>query len=328
MNNLWEVITPNEADWDIEPLNRLDPFITAKHPRLTSFLVSLDGRIVLERYYNEADEHTLHDLRSATKSFMSALVGIAIHEGVLPSVDVTLGEIWPDQQPPLDPLKAQVTVHELLTMTSGMHWMTGERLGERWIRRMHESKDWLRFILRLPVKEELQGNFLYRSPDSHLLSCLFTSLSGKTLSEYAEQTLFSSLGIKDYRWDHDPQGHSRGHIGLWLRARDMAAFGQCYLQQGIVDGEAIIPTPWIETTWLAHSQGLPRFGTYGYQWWSDRWSGQDVHMALGHGGQLIMVIPSAKLVAVTTGEPQVSRWRHPRLLMEQLIFPAARLSVR
>ncbi|ANE48896.1 hypothetical protein SY83_12725 [Paenibacillus swuensis] len=292
-----------------------------EHPKLYSFVLVRNGSLVHERYFNETSAETPMDLRSATKSVMSLLIGIAIEEGLL-SLDAKVYDYFPDWVPAqIPPAAEETTVRHLLTMTSGLHWQTGARLGERWIHRMHASKHWVKFILRLPVDPARRDAFLYRSPDSHLLSAILTRVSGMPAHEYAQAKLFAPLGIAGTAWRADPQGHTAGHIGLRLTARDMAKLGQLVLREGDWHGRRVVPAAWIRDAVRPHTEGLPGVGRYGYQWWSGAVGGQEAVFALGHGGQLIYVFPALDLVAVFTGDPDVRRWKHPRALLERYVLP-------
>lgn len=304
-------------------------------PRLYCCLIARHGHIAAEQYYNGGEPGRLNDLRSATKSFLSALIGIAVHRGDMPLPEEPILPYLEADMPVRSITNEgwrNLTFKHLLTMTSGLHWQTGNKLGERWIHRFHNSSSWLRFALRLPVHPERHGKFQYRSIDSHLLSVLLTRCTGMRADEYAEHYLFRPLGISEYRWDLSPDGHAAGHIGLHLTGRDMLAFGQLILNdgkrladsrnEGAPSSTAVIPVEWIRESLQPHVAGLPAFGHYGYQWWVHRLGSHDAACAVGHGGQLIYVIPSHGLTVVFAGNPRVCRWRHPKRWIEEWLLPS------
>jgi CubicO group peptidase (beta-lactamase class C family) len=160
-------------------LDQADREIKAKFPKMRSFLLLRHGKLIWERYYNGHEASSLSDLRSATKSFTSTLIGIAMARGDIPGPDTAVHKLLPKYLPRrTNPLLEQITIRHLLTMTSGLYWQTVKKLGEAFIRRFHRSKSWPSFALRLPVQEDQLGVFQYRSVDSHLLSVLLTQCCG------------------------------------------------------------------------------------------------------------------------------------------------------
>ena len=219
-------------------------------------------------------------------------------------------------------------------MTAGFQWRTGARNHELYINRLRKSKDWVAFILDLPVRERLLGTFQYNSAASHLLSAIITRSTGRCAQAFATEHLFEPIGIdppttdmqhtfsqtdvfrnKTGGWPQDPQGNSIGGWGLLLKPRDMARFGYLYLNNGQWDGEQIIPKKWVEDSVVPHTPG------YGYQWWLRDVNGVFVFSAVGQGGNHIFCIPQKELVVVVAAKPG-SRWRDRWLLLEEFVIPA------
>lgn len=311
---------PGDYGFAFDLADRTDRYVEARLPKLFSVLMIHKGIVILERYYHGAGPDTLFDLRSVTKSFTSAAVGMALADGYIKDLDDPIRFYLPDHVFPTGELVRSITVRELLTMTSGFYWRTGSKLGEAYVPRMHRCKDWLRFILRLPVDPASRGSFLYRSPDSHLLSCLISSASGRKMSEYLDKKLFHPMSILPGEWEEDPQGHTAGHIHLKLNARDMAKFGWLYMSGGIWEGQELLPRRWTEDSLTPHSRGQEGFGEYGYQWWIGSVAGRRAGYAWGHGGNFIMLFPSIETVIAGASDPKVNRWRDPRKLLEEVIF--------
>jgi len=236
----------------------------------------------------------------------------------------TLGELFADRLPRAasDALRETTTL-QLLAMTSGLHWQTGQRLGERFVPRLHRSRDWVRFALRLPVDPQTRGKFVYRSVDSHLLSAAVAVRTGRPAAELAQEALFGPLGIAPPHWEADPQGVTAGHVGLALTGRDLAKLGWLHAAGGLWEGRRLLPAAYVRLALTPNGDGLPAFGCYGGHWWIARaGAGETVRCALGHGGQLVFVSPERRLVAVFAADPKVSRWKHPIALYEQYVLAA------
>jgi CubicO group peptidase (beta-lactamase class C family) len=201
--------------------------------------------------------------------------------------------------------------------------------------RLRRSKDWVGFILGLPVRERSFGTFQYNSAASHLLSAIITRSTGRCAQEFAAEHLFEPIGMDPpvanighsysqadvFRnraggWPQDPQGNSIGGWGLVLKPRDMARFGYLYLNRGQWDGQQIISEKWIEDSISAHTPG------YGYQWWLRDLNGVFVFSAVGQGGNHIFCIPQEDLVVVVASKVG-SRWRDRWPLLEELVSAAA-----
>lgn len=310
------------AAYGIYSFSAADEAIRAHYPKMRSMLIARGGTILSEHYYGGCGPSSLHDLRSATKSVLSILLGIAAAQSALPELDEPVWDSVREYAPKRpDPAWSELTMRELLTMTSGLYWQTGAKLGERFIGRLHRSRKWADFILRLPVVEKQRGSFVYCSAGSHLLSVLLTKWTGMNASEFASTYLFKPLGMSDYRWDSSPEGHSAGHIGLYLTSRDMLKLGLLCLQKGRWEGEVLVCPEWLEKSMSPHCAPFGSYGQYGFHWWSANYRGLRYCYAHGHGGQQIHVIPELDAVVVFTGESKVKRFKNPKALLENIIIP-------
>lgn len=299
-----------------------DNSIRAKYPKMRSMLVAQGGTLRFEKYYGDCGPSSFHDLRSATKSVVSILLGAAAAQKLLPGLDEpvwdSVREFAPNRP---DPAWAELTLRELLTMTSGLYWQTGAKLGERFIGRLHRSRKWADFILRLPVVPEQRGKFIYCSPGSHLLSVLLTKWTGMSALEFASKHLFPVLGMSGCRWDSSPEGHSAGHIGLHLTSRDMLKLGLLCLRNGNWNGRALVCPEWLSRSMAPHCDPFHDYGRYGFHWWSANCRGLRYCYAHGHGGQQIHVIPELDAVVVFTAESKVKRFKNPKAILESIIIP-------
>ena len=330
----WRGADPESVGMRAALLSTLDQEIKARFRTINAFLVVRRGYLVFERYYGGCGRDDTHLVASVTKSFISALIGIAIDRGYIEGVDQRVVGFFPELAPgEHDHLKRQMTIRHLLTMTAGLQWRTGARAHELYLDRLRRSTDWVAFILNLPVRERLFGTFQYNSAASHLLSAIITRSTGRCAQEFAAEHLFEPIGMDQpannrghthsqedvfrntVEWPRDPQGNSIGGWGLVLKPRDMARFGYLYLNGGQWDGKQIIPQQWVEDSVSSHTPG------YGYQWWLRDVNGVFAFSAVGLGGQHIFCIPQKDLVVVVAsrlGDRYQDRWR----LLETFVVPA------
>jgi CubicO group peptidase (beta-lactamase class C family) len=274
---------------------------------------------VTEAYLAPYDETTLHELRSCTKSFISALMGIAIEQGKIEGVDQLMLDYFPERTiENLDEAKQAITLDNLLTMSAGFDWPGG--IMEPIMNDMAQSPDWLQFVLDRPIVTEPGTQFLYNSGGSNLLAAVIEEATGMSAVDYAQQNLFDPLGITQVEWAQDPQGHTSGGYGLRLAPRDMAKFGYLYLNNGLWDGKQIVPAEWTADSTTKHIDADPLSDGYGYQWWVDK---NGYYMALGYGGQYIIVKPDLNLVVVFTSGLVPNDFFTPETLFNSFILPAA-----
>jgi CubicO group peptidase (beta-lactamase class C family) len=278
----------------------------ARTPGLTSVLVLRHGRLVLERYYHGGTRDRYWSMYSVTKSVVSALVGIALGEGRLASVEQRLVRFFPDEVVPnADPRIRRVTLRDLLTMSAGY----------RDVDTPHETDDWVRALLNRPLASDPGTVFSYDDGSVDLLSAVLTKMTGVPAAEYALRKLFGPLGIRPGRWNGDGQGHSLGSGGLFLRPRDMLRLGRLYLDGGRWRGRQVLPRSWARDSTRAQIR-VPGGGAYGYLWWVNR-GPHDGFAAEGLGGQEIAVFPKRSLVIVLTGVNEDAQ-RVTRLLLRAL----------
>lgn len=314
---------PEDTDTCRDKLELAHQAVLKEYSKMHSMLIVRHGKLIFEQYYGEHHAETLNDLRSATKSFIGILTGIAIDRGEMPDVLTLVSVILRKHIPYLhSPHLPKITLHHLLTMTSGFSWITGKRLGEPLIRNLHRSRRWGSFGLSLNIIPDNIGKFQYRSIDSHLISIILSESTGLDAYTYAQQHLFGPLGMSHTAWLASPEGHSMGHIGLHLTSRDMAKIGICLLNEGNFAEQQIIPTHWLKDSFTAQSTGYPAFGDYGYQFWIGKMSGQPFRLAHGHGGQQILLLPDLDAVVIFTAESKLNNWKNPRKLVEKYIIPA------
>jgi CubicO group peptidase (beta-lactamase class C family) len=325
----WRTAAPAEQGMDPAVLDDLDSLVPDSYPQVRSVLVVRHGYLVYERYWQGVDAGDGHNSFSVTKSFVSALVGIALGDGKLKGLDQTVEELLADHLPTdADPRLRRVTVKQLLTMTSGLVGDDSSLGGDDdiWIK-MLKSPDWVRYILSQPLVSTPGAEFAYTDKNSQLLSAMVADTTGQSTFAYARAKLFGPLGIATdnaleqtishwpltpaelaayeqapVAWPKDPQGYHVGGSFLRLPARELAKLGYLYLNGGRWDGAQVVPAEYVAASTRPQSDPPVGPGRYGYHWWVTNETGHDSFRAMGFGGQLIQVIPELDLVVVITSD--------------------------
>jgi CubicO group peptidase (beta-lactamase class C family) len=290
-------------------------------PRLHSLLVQWRGTLILERYYNGLRATRPANIKSASKSIISALVGIAIERKLIPSVDTPIVRYFPELAKDKDPRKADITIEDLLTMRSGLESTSNRNYGA-WVL----SRNWVRHALTRPLLSAPGTDMDYSTGNTHLLSAILSKATGASTWQFAQNALARPLGFSLARWPQDPQGIYFGGNDMLLTPQQMVAFGDLYLNEGRVTGRQIVPSKWIEDSWVPRERSGFSGQLYGYSWWMRELGGYDAYYAWGFGGQYIFVVPDLDLVVVTTSSSTVAEDRrsHRRNvfeLVEDLIVP-------
>jgi CubicO group peptidase (beta-lactamase class C family) len=297
----------------------------AELPRLHSLIVARHGEIVREEYFRGPGRARAANIKSASKSIISALVGIAIAEGHLEGIDQPVALLLPDDLPDDgDPRLSTVTIGNLLSMQSGLEPTSFQNYG-RWV----ASRNWVRFVLARPLVDMPGGRMLYSTGSTHLLSAILTRATGQSTLAYARAKLGGPLGIEIPSWTRDPQGVYFGGNEMLLRPRDLFAFGELYRNGGRHDGQTIVPEDWIRDSWVQRTTSPYNGHGYGLGWWMRRTDGYDVRFAWGYGGQYVFIVPELELTVVTTSDAYSRReGDHNRALhdlLDDYFIPAAEL---
>ncbi|HEX6888014.1 MAG TPA: serine hydrolase [Candidatus Nanopelagicales bacterium] len=271
---------------------------------LRSVIVLAHGRTAYERYFDSRPTDR-HQVWSVTKSVIGTLIGIALAQGHLSSLDATLDTLLPAYADRMSPGQADVTLERLLTMSGGFisnpPGMDGQAGHDDWIASLLEYSP-----------EKPRNAFSYSNATSHLLAAILEEATGQSTLDYARTVLFAPLGIETepaeepvasidevsalngpaFGWATDPQGRNLGPYGLRLRAQDLAKLGLLYLRDGAWEGRQVVPKQWVRAATRDRVDGDP---AYGYQWWAD----ERGFAASGYGGQGIWVFPEDDLVFVS-----------------------------
>ena len=317
---------PSAAPWDAAAVDGA----AREMPRLHSLLVSRKGSVVFEKYYNGARTERPANIKSASKSVISALVGIAVDRGLIPGVSTPIVKYFPELARDTDPRKRDITVEHLLMMRPGLEGTSNRNYGA-WV----TSRNWVQHALARPMFAAPGEEMEYSTGNSHLLSAILTKATGKTTWAFANEVLARPLGFTLPQWPRDPQGIYFGGNDMLMTPRQMLAFGELYLNDGRVNGQQVLPAAWIDRScegternrrpdWMGNDlqRGFDplRDREYGYGWWVYEIREFETCFAWGYGGQYIFVVPSLDLVMVTTSSPDVSEERrgHRRVLFELL----------
>jgi CubicO group peptidase (beta-lactamase class C family) len=279
--------------------------IDGAYPNVHSVLIIKDGKLVFEEYFYEYNKDSLQELRSATKSFVSALIGIAIEKGFIKSVDATVLPYFPEYTIQNNTeAKKQITIENLLTNQSGLDCDISNYKSEGNETKMDYSDDWVQFTLDLPMIDKPGGKGMYCSGNPITLGRIVEKTTNTPLPVFASENLFTPLGITYFKWNFKPEkANAEDYCQLYLRPRDMAKFGLLYLQNGRWNDQQIIGLDWVKQSLDKHSivQGVD----YGYLWWLKYLDANGVKYygkaAQGNGGQKIYIWQEQNMVTVITG---------------------------
>ena len=299
--------------------------IDRTYPDVHSVLIARQGRVVLEEYFYHYDRGTPHQLRSATKSVASALVGIAIDRGLIRDLDTPVLPFFADEYQSIDHLtaaKERITVRDLLTHRSGLDcddWSQESPGNEV---RMGRTGDWVKFILDLPMTSDPGGEARYCSGGVVVLKRLVEKVAGIPLEAFAEEHLFGPLGIEEYTWRFDPDSSSAATFTqLYLRPRDMMKFGLLFSNGGRWNGKQVISEAWVTAS--TSSQTSVGDTDYGYLWWRPYLNvpggRHNAIAAQGNGGQEIYLWPELDMVVVLTGGNYNRQSPSNRLFIEHIL---------
>ncbi len=321
----WAVSSPE--DQGLDPVRIEDAYWAASQvDNLRSLLVARHGVLVAEAYFGGASVGTANPTASVTKSVTSALVGIALAEGALTSLDQRMIDFFPEvSRVGLDPKKQTITLRQVLQMRSGYPWE--ERAGR--LGTLFSRSDWIPFITEFPLDHDPGTEFGYSNLTAHLLGIVVARATGASLRDYALARLFGPMQATIPTWPRDALGYCWGSGDAHLTPRTMAKLGQLYLDDGVWRGTRILPADWVAESQQPYSTDV--YGTeimtnvrgldYGYLWWSATCGPHRVDYAWGHGGQVVFVVRDIDVVVVATArylgaDFGDAAWRQERGVLE------------
>ena len=299
-------------------------------PRLHSLLVQQDDTLIVEEYFNGRRATDAANVKSVSKSVMSALVGIAIARGHVDGVDQPIADFKTLVDEYTEAGKRDITVGNLLSMQAGLETTSFYNYGA-WVL----SDDWIRFAMEQPLVAEPGTRLLYSTGNTHMLSAIVTEATGSSTWRFAREQLAGPLGFDLPAWPRDPKGIYFGGNNMEFTPRQMLAFGELYMNDGHANGRQVIPKQWVDLSLQPRVESGREAGRfYGYGWWIKPMAGFQAPYAWGYGGQFIMLVPELDLVVVTTSssEPGAGRRNHIRslyqLIEDRIIRPAAGKLIR
>jgi len=352
----WHPISWSEAGFARDPGPALDRAIAEKHVwNLHGVVVARRGRLAVERYFEGTDNargrrlgnvtfgaHTLHDLRSVSKSIVGLLYGIALADGKVPPLGApVLASFSEYADIAADPARNQWTIRHLLTMTMGTDW---DELGTPYTDpdnseiAMDRAPDRYRFVLAAPVVIPPGTRWIYNGGATALLARIVSRGTGKSLHAFAREALFDPLGIGPTEWHADPKGEEIAASGLRMTPRDLTRIGVMMLDGGVTGRTRVVPASWIEAL-TAALVDVDEIRSYGFHWYSGkmsftvssapRWNRARLHRfwsAIGNGGQRLFLFPGLDLaVAITAGNYDTEdQWVPPTRVVREVVLSSLR----
>ena len=320
----WEISTP--AEQGLDPMLVAEMYYNADQlETIYSLLVIKNGHLIAEKYFNGGSIEQKDRLQSATKSYTSALVGIALDHGYIKSIDQRMLDFFPEVADKItDPRKEQITIKNMLEMRTGYPWEESDpTLWDGLLSGYYPP-----LIEEFPLVDDPETRFHYSNLTSNWLGIIVDRASGTNLKSFAEEHLFSMIDVEPGEWGQDAEGHNNGCGDLFFSARDVAKFGLLYINDGVIDENQVIPADWIHDSLQTYSMNesyandIGQFHDigYGYHWWSARVGDHRINYAVGHGGQLIVLVDEFDMVIVTTAYPfylehNSESWRNEKAII-------------
>ena len=296
-------------------------------PQLHSLVVSHRGGIVFEHHAKGYGVDRQANIKSASKSIIAALVGIAIEQKLIRSVEEPIVRWFPELRKDPDRRKQTITIRHLLTMRSGLESTSGGNYGP-WVR----SRNWVGYALGRPMVSDPGTSMEYSTGTSHILSAILTRATRRSTHQFASDVLARPLGFQLARWTRDPQGVYFGGNEMSMTPRQMIAVGALWSNKGRVGNRQIVPADWVDTSCepVTRSRWDPD-REYGYGWWIQAFGGHRACFAWGFGGQYILVFDRLDLVIAIASASDISddRWDYRRQLfnlIERHILPGVERS--
>jgi CubicO group peptidase (beta-lactamase class C family) len=319
----WLSTTPEEQGLSFDRLDQINNSVFENHIELDSVIVIKGGYIVYEKYYNYWSQYMAHTIQSCTKSFMSALIGIAIDMGYIDNMSQPVLDFFPEYTiDNWDPRKENITIYHCITMSTGLEFHETDipySEPENDLFAMYRSGDMWEYVLDRPMEYDPGVHWSYNSGGIELLGGIIEQTTGYSVADFAEEFLFDPIGIDYFRWWREPASGQYGcGGGLDLKPRDMARFGYLYLNEGNWNGTQVVSSDWVnESTQMRYEAG--GWYNYAYTWWSVQ--GTNFYEATGHYEQKIFVLPEHDIVVVFTGDIQDEDWHPTDYFVMEYVIP-------
>jgi len=298
--------------------------------KINSVVVIKNGEILIEEYFNGEKRETLHDPRSVGKSFASTLMGQAISDGYIKNESEPLEIFYQlNQFENFSPAKEQITIKDLLTMSSGFDGNDDDNNSPGNEENMYPTDNWVKFALDLPFQEKLNHQWHYFTAGVVLLGDIINQSVPTGLEKYADEKLFKPLGISHYEWQYTPQNVPNTAGGIKMNVLDFAKYGQLYKNGGIWNKKQILSKKWIRSTFSKHKQITGRKNEYyGYLFWNKSYKSKDklyeAYYCAGNGGNYILVFKEQPLVIVITASAYGQPYAHSQVdkIIQEYLLPA------
>jgi len=334
--------TPESRGYSSKLLSTIGNDAAKKVTNLGAFLVWRHDALIYEGYFHGFTRDSIFNIKSASKSVLSAIAGAARDRGYLPNLDTPVLAILPEYGVPSrhtptnwfandiaddDTVRTMLSLRHLLTMQTGLEWNDFGELIEAFT----YSSDPVRFTLDIEFAEIPGHTFNYCSGGAHTFGVALARSVPGDLWKFADSSIFTPAGIKLYRWNTDPELRYIGGCDVYFTPQDMMRFGILYLNKGRSNGKQILSQSWVEESTAEHAklnywEVLPGANGYGYFWWRRKSNGHQIYVASGICGQLICVIPDLDMVIVTAcscgeenGRAEIKRLH---LIMDKIIKAA------
>ena len=324
----WEVSSPESLGLNSSMINSgFDK--AAQLGYVYGIVIIRHSKIAAEKYFNGKNYNSNQTIRSVSKSFLSALVGIAVDRGLL-KLDQKLIDFFPEYVSVIkDERIKDITLGQVIKMRAG--FKTDEEIYFSFT----GSDNWAKTILSYDLDFNPGSKMEYSTAGSHLMAVALTKAVGMSLEDFAKTNLFDPMGIKLKNWLKDPQGYCFGGNDMYFTIRDMAVLGYLYLNNGKMNDQQIVTEDWVKKSIVSYSGTstntwgkLSKYG-YGYFWWTGEVSGQKIFTGLGHGGQYVLCVPELDMIIATQSFPD-SDWEQADVqergvldIISDYIIPAA-----
>ena len=315
-------------------LNKLENLISKDSlPNTHSVLISKNGKLIYENYFDGYTQNVPHDMRSSSKSISSAIVGIAKDQSLFKNVEQSIFDFLPAKYQVLkDSLKATIDIKSLLTMSSGLdaidYGINANSKSPATEENYQRTKDWIQTILATPMINKPNTKANYGSANPYLLGIAMDSVVSEPLELFMDKNLFQKLEISNYISQADLYGNPYFGGGMYLTSKDMLKFGELYLNNGKWNSKRILSKKWITASFKNYRvlENTKDKNGYGYLWWHNTYqlNGKNIASieARGAGGQYIFVIPSLKtVVIITSGNFRNGKTQQPEMIFENYILP-------
>jgi CubicO group peptidase (beta-lactamase class C family) len=301
LNDGWEISTPANEEIDEQSLTDLyrDFHDRKDNWQARSLLVIRNGKLVAESYTkDDSDINTPRSIQSCSKQILGLLTGIAIEKGIIQDINDPISKYIPEAASHND--KENITISQLLTMRSGIKFENEGIGGNNFNLFREKPESIVDYILALPMANQPGELALYKDCDPDLVAICIQNQVGRKTSEWGKEVLFDPLGVQNFYWTYYKDGYTLGATGVFTTPREMAKFGELVLDSGIYKGNQIVSKQWITAMTTVRAQNV--YGTqFGYLWRLD--AKNNWIMMMGHGGQLVCIVPVKKLIVVITAEP-------------------------